>query len=148
MALRCFISDFVAIPFHAFRLRASSLLCLTFSLFLNPSALLSSSLPFFSLLPSFDLCVYFLLAFLFIFFSFSSKAPGFLMRVSYYSLLETTMSSSKDTYTLQKPEGLLSLIETNGEITQTAVPNNSLHSLLSGSMVRKWEPRGRGCWTQ
>lgn len=70
------------------------------------------------------------------------------MRVSYYSLLETTRSSSTDTYTPQTPEGLLSLIETNGEITQTAVPNNSLHSLLSGSMGRKWEPGGMACWNQ
>lgn len=33
-----------------------------------------------------------------------------------------------------RPEGCLSLMETNGEITQTAVLNNSLHSVLSGSM--------------
>lgn len=56
-----------------------------------------------------------------------------------------TMSGSTSTYTLLRPEGLLSLIETNGEITQTAVLNNSLHSLLSGSMVRKWEPGSKGC---
>lgn len=43
------------------------------------------------------------------------------------------------------PTGWLSLIETNGEITQAAVLNNSPHSHLSGSMVRKWEA-GSGCW--
>lgn len=35
------------------------------------------------------------------------------------------------------------LIETNGEITQAAVLNNSLHSHLSGSMLPQWEA---GCW--
>jgi len=46
------------------------------------------------------------------------------------------------TQTLLSPEGSLSLIETNGEITQTAVLNNSLHLLLSGLMVQEWEAGG------
>lgn len=75
--------------------------------------------------------------------------------VPYYSVLDTSTSSGTHTYThahtythtILRPEGWLSLIETNGEITQAAVLNNSLHSHLSGSTVRKWES-GLGCWDQ
>lgn len=46
------------------------------------------------------------------------------------------------THIVLRLEGWSSLIETNGEITQTAVLNNSLHSHLSGAMVRKLEAGG------
>lgn len=41
------------------------------------------------------------------------------------------------TLTHTKSSGCLSLMETNGEITQTAVRNNSPHSHWSGSMLRQ-----------
>lgn len=68
--------------------------------FFNPLALLSSPLPSLPSLPSFAFHVYFLLSFLFIIFSFSSLASGrWGWRVSYYSVLYTSSSSSRQTHT-------------------------------------------------
>lgn len=68
--------------------------------FFNPLALLSSPLLSLPSLPSFAFHVYFLLSFLFIIFSFSSLASGWWgWRVSYYSVLYTSSSSSRQTHT-------------------------------------------------
>lgn len=58
-------------------------------------------------------------------------------------VLDTSTSSGTHTC-CPKAQGCLSLIETNGEITQAAALNNGLHSHVSGSMVRTWEA-GWGC---
>lgn len=64
------------------------------------------------------------------------SGPRLVARVSYYSVLDTTASSGAHVQTLSWcPKAGCALIETNGEITQGAVPNNSLHSHLSGSML-------------
>lgn len=60
----------------------------------------------------------------------------------------THAHSLTQTHTVLRLEGWSSLIETNGEITQTAVLNNSLHSHLSGAMVRKLEAGGGLCCDQ
>lgn len=144
MVLRCSISQFApsqSYPHPPMFLLPSYFLTLHIYDFFHPSA--PSSLLHLLFLPSW---VQFLLRFFSSSFSLKLSGPRTVVVVVEGAVITPSQTLVQCIYTLTLSwclKAAAALIETNGEITQAAVLNNSLHSHLSGSMLPQWEP---GCW--
>lgn len=160
MSLRCHISNVRSFLFSHPALLfedASSLFVFIF-LFLIPwLSFLPLSCPFLLFLPLLFMSISCSLSFSSFFPSAlwpqGGEGGGYLITLSYTLVhpaadKRTHAHSLTQTHTVLRLEGWSSLIETNGEITQTAVLNNSLHSHLSGAKVRKLEAGGGLCCDQ